>query len=137
MFSFRYKKEGKYNSWCKQCVNNHGRNRWNNSLSEEYKIRKNEKTKILKDTLRNLVYEYLLEHPCVVCGESDPVVLDFDHINNKHSDISSLIKSGCSIETINQEINKCQVLCANCHRRKTAKEFKWYKYKRQQELKEV
>jgi 5-methylcytosine-specific restriction endonuclease McrA len=65
---------------------------------------------------------------CVVCGENDLVVLEFDHINpsEKSFAIARAISDGLKWEVILQEIRKCQILCANCHKRKTAVEFGWY-----------
>src|SRR5689334_14688241 len=77
------------------------------------------------DELRRFVYNYLLTHPCVDCGEADPVVLEFDHADNekKVSAISDMIRALCSNEHLQTEIDKCQVRCANCHRRRTAKAY--------------
>lgn len=76
--------------------------------------------------LRNLQYivDYLKQHPCVDCGETDPIVLEFDHISDKEYDVSKLNHS--SFETLLEEIAKCEVRCANCHRRKTSKQFNYY-----------
>jgi hypothetical protein len=63
----------------------------------------------------------------LIVGEADPVVLDFDHVKKKKYSMSKIISKGYSIETIEEEITKCVVRCANCHRRKTAKQQKWYK----------
>lgn len=70
---------------------------------------------------------YLAEHPCVDCGETDPVVLEFDHIDRttKTASVSELLHTQ-SMERVLLEVAKCQVLCANCHRRKTAKQLGWY-----------
>jgi len=76
---------------------------------------------------RKYVYEYLLVHPCVDCGETDPVVLTFDHICDKKMNVSKMIRQGRSFEKLKEEIEKCEVRCANCHARKTAKEQGWYK----------
>lgn len=71
---------------------------------------------------------YLKEHPCVHCGESDIRVLDFDHAaGTKTADVSTLVGRGASWKRIEREIANCVVRCANCHRRKTALDFGWYK----------
>lgn len=75
-----------------------------------------------KDRAAKLV-DYLLAHPCVDCGEADPLVLDFDHVRgSKRANITELVAAGFAWKTIEDEIAKCQVRCANCHRRKTARE---------------
>jgi hypothetical protein len=69
-----------------------------------------------------LIYEYLLTHPCVDCGENDPVVLEFDHVTGeKKYNIADVIRSGRTWQAITKEIEKCEVRCANCHRRATAR----------------
>lgn len=72
------------------------------------------------------VWNYLLENPCVVCGETDPVVLEFDHLGDKAENIS-VLRGSSSWSRVQKEIVKCQVLCANCHKRKTSEDFGWYK----------
>ena len=67
---------------------------------------------------RRRLLAYLLEHPCVDCGESDTAVLEFDHLSDKTADVSRMILSN-SWERILVEISKCEVVCANCHRRRT------------------
>lgn len=79
--------------------------------------------------LNQLLWEYLLNHPCVDCGEMDPVVLEFDHIADKKAAVAQLVASGYSWCAILQEIAKCEVRCANCHRRITAKRGSWIRYR--------
>ena len=76
------------------------------------------------------VYQYLSTHPCVDCGETDPVVLEFHHLGNKEADVASLVGRGHSLEKIIKEIEKCEVLCGNCHKRKTASERGWFRSRR-------
>ena len=66
---------------------------------------------------------YLAVHPCSDCGEPDPVVLDFDHLPEfeKRFEIARAVGASTrSWKSIEQEIAKCEVVCANCHRRRTA-----------------
>lgn len=73
------------------------------------------------------VLEYLLSHPCVDCGESDPVVLEFDHLRDKVSGIAQLLHTHRRWQVIADEIEKCEVRCANCHRRRTAIRGGWFR----------
>lgn len=91
------------------------------------------KDKALKNSKRNhtrivqFVWDYLKEHPCVDCGEKDPVVLEFDHLRDKVASISVMMRNNNSTESISKEITKCEVRCANCHRKKTAIQLGFYK----------
>ncbi len=79
--------------------------------------------------LQDHALAWLRTHPCVDCGEVDVVVLDFDHVRGRKRDgIAQLIHLGVSTKTLDTEIAKCEVRCANCHRRKTARERGWYKF---------
>ena len=72
------------------------------------------------------ILQYLVTHPCVDCGEADPIVLEFDHVKGKKTcDISKMSGHARSLLVIEKEIAKCEVRCANCHRRKTRKQFSW------------
>jgi hypothetical protein len=65
---------------------------------------------------------------CVDCGESDPRVLEFDHVSGvKTGNVCDMIGSLISWRRISEEISKCVVRCANCHRRKTIRQLKWYR----------
>ena len=79
-------------------------------------------------TLRR-VLEYLREHPCVDCGEADPIVLEFDHLRDKVSNISAMASSSQPWDKILAEIAKCEVVCANCHRRRTAIRLNSFRYR--------
>lgn len=73
-----------------------------------------------RDDIRRHIIEYLRQHPCVDCGETDIVVLEFDHQGDKVADVSTFAMGGRSWETVKAEIDKCEVRCANCHRLRTA-----------------
>lgn len=73
------------------------------------------------------IVEYLRRHPCVDCGETDIVVLQFDHVRGKKfKEIGRMM--ACSWKTIEREIAKCVVRCANDHTRRTLKSQKSYKW---------
>lgn len=116
-------------SWCKSCFSDYDRERYKNLESERIR-KKNNQRKVIKKS-QDYIWEYLENNPCVDCGESNPIVLEFDHIDpkNKISNISELIKY--SVSKITKEIKKCEVRCANCHRKKTAEQFGTWKYKYQ------
>jgi hypothetical protein len=75
------------------------------------------------------LWEYLLVHACSDCGEFDPVVLEFDHVDRatKRQSVGFLARSGYPWATVLAELAKCEVRCANCHRRRTAVQFCWPK----------
>jgi len=54
------------------------------------------------------------EHPCVDCGERDPLVLEFDHLRDKCFGIAQGFRDR-NWQSILDEIAKCIVLCGNCH----------------------
>ena len=93
---------------------------------ESHKTETIRRKKIHQAANRQRIWDYLRNNPCVHCNESDPIVLEFDHLDpkTKFKEISRMLDY--SWDRIFDEINKCQVLCANCHRRKTAKEQNWY-----------
>ena len=76
------------------------------------------------------ILEYLRTHPCVDCGEEDPVVLDFDHLSDKVADVSALVRNRLwPWERLLTEIAKCEVVCANCHRRRTSRRANTFRYR--------
>lgn len=64
-----------------------------------------------------LAQQIKMDHGCKDCGyRENPYALQFDHISDDKKDsVSNLIRSDYSWETILVEINKCEVVCANCH----------------------
>jgi hypothetical protein len=80
------------------------------------------RSKEVRQRNKEQVVKYLLVHPCVDCGESDLVVLDFDHVRGKKfKNVSVMVNQGYSWSAILAEIKKCDVRCANDHRRITEK----------------
>jgi hypothetical protein len=71
------------------------------------------------------VLEHLTGHPCLDCGEANPVVLEFDHVSEKAASISALVADAAPLASLEVEIARCEVVCANCHRRRTARRAGW------------
>lgn len=114
-------------AYCKQCNVTYHKNR-HVVKSQEYLEKNRAWRNAARKRNRQLLYTYLEEHSCP-CGEKDPAVLEFDHIDpsTKEGHVSDLVSKGWSWDRIMVEIERCQVLCANCHKRKTAKQFGWYR----------
>jgi hypothetical protein len=119
-------RSGKLQPYCKDC---------NKQYQREHYLRNKEK--YIKESVerkrayRQEMYELLKEFAndgCEQCGETDFACLDFDHIDQttKLFAISAGIGSQYSVERIKAELLKCRVLCANCHRKHTAKQCGWY-----------
>lgn len=125
-FNFKIKDRGIINSHCKVCSRKYVREHY--IKNREYYLRKaKRRNKMVWLKVRKMIWEYLLEHPCVDCGEKDPTVLEFDHLRDKKKNISSLTND-VTLKRVLEEIAKCEVRCANCHRRKTALTLRWHKY---------
>jgi hypothetical protein len=110
-------------SYCWECCRSYSREHYRKNRAT-YLARSRRRHRIDRDACRRLAYEYLETHPCVDCGETDLAVLDFDHRDRstKESTIAALIRKG-SVDALAAEIAKCDVRCANDHRRKTAREL--------------
>ena len=112
------------NIYCLECMRLAHKTTYKNNPSRKQKIETARKAAELRNS--QFVWDYLSAHPCISCGESDPVVLEFDHRDPtlKFKNIAAM--SSHSINTLKAEIEKCDVLCANCHARKTAHQFGYY-----------
>ena len=127
-FNFKNKASGLRQSQCKECTRLLIKNHYNKNRGY-YLVKAGKRNKVLRDQANLFVQQYLLKNPCVDCGESDVTVLEFDHTGKipKFKAVSHLLRAQSSLEQIQKEINKCEVRCANCHRRKTAKDVNWFK----------
>jgi hypothetical protein len=66
------------------------------------------------------MWNYFIDNPCIDCGQTNPVLLSFDHIHdNKCYNIADRIDSQ-PWGSLFKEIEKCVVRCFNCHHLKTA-----------------
>lgn len=77
-----------------------------------------DKAKLKREFNLKWLREYKSDKKCIQCGFSHPAALDFHHRNpeDKDGQVCVMASQGCSIERIQKEIDKCDILCANCHR---------------------
>lgn len=106
----------KRQSWCRQCRSEYMRRRGNLHRRQTYEARRRR-----RDAARGYVLELLTVGSCVDCRVPDPVVLEFDHVEPKRADVAELVTHGYSIAVVAKEIAACELVCANCHRRRTAR----------------
>ena len=114
-FVKKSKSKDGYGIYCKQCEYE-----WN---KKSYYRTSGSRNKYLIERRRRIAKERdelirSLNLKCKICGFNHPAALDFHHINpkEKFKTVSDLKWSGCSHETFIAEIEKCDVLCSNCHR---------------------
>jgi predicted transcriptional regulator len=102
-----------YQWWCRACFREYFRNR-----GELHRDQVRASKRKRRARAKAFVHQYLKTHACVDCSESDPEVLEFDHIGAKKDHISRLADSGYSKASLEAEISACEVVCVNCHRRR-------------------
>lgn len=76
-----------------------------------------------REAARQWIMSYLRGRACVDCGIAVLLVLQFDHRRGrKVMDISKMVKAGRDAVVLASEVAKCDVVCANCHARRTARD---------------
>jgi hypothetical protein len=127
-FGYRSRTRGTRHHICRSCTSDYNREWWaKNRAIQMPRIRRNRKTR--DKQLAQRIWDILFESPCVDCGETDLTVLHFDHLRDKVRDVSTMWRSQRSWKAVELEIAKCEVRCANCHARKTAREQGSYRTK--------
>ena len=81
---------------------------------QKYKAQYNERNQLQKQRTREIINE-AKQGGCVACGEKESACLDFHHLGDKDNVVSQML--GWSNKRVVEEIAKCVVLCANCHRK--------------------
>ena len=127
-FHWKNQTTGKRQTRCKPCERIYGKAWYKENRKRQISLSIKRNAKLRKRKIEKL-YGYLKKHPCVDCGEDNPILLDFDHIGEKTKAVSGMIDNNNSWERILGEIAKCEVRCVACHRLKTAKDFGWYMLK--------
>lgn len=81
---------------------------------QRYKEKYNDRNAEQRKTKRSFLDE-AKKDGCVVCGEKEAIALDFHHLFGKDFNLSRHITT--NVEKLMEEVAKCVVLCANCHRK--------------------
>lgn len=111
------RKNGKYTyAWCADCMIEY-KKRYYQENKQSYRKRQKKTDNRRRDRAQNLVCS-AKDTPCVDCGIKYPYyVMQFDHLGDKEYTIARMITK--SISLIQKEIDKCEVVCANCHAERT------------------
>ena len=117
-FSWRRRHLGQRDSFCRPCRKAYGRAHYL-ANRERYIEQARSQTARLQLERTRFLLDFFVTHPRSDCGETDPVVLEFDHLRDKAFNIGGAL-SRRSWQAILDEMAKCEVVCANCHRRRTA-----------------
>lgn len=126
-FPIKNKATGLRRVWCRDCCRAYGREHYQKN-KPVYLAKAARRRGPDRQRIRDLIRQYLLAHPCVDCGETNILLLDFDHRDRSEKrDMISRIALGGSWPRVLREIEKCDVRCANCHRLRTAGQLRWRK----------
>lgn len=109
---FSRKSESLLQSYCKDCQRIRSKQHYIKN-KESYKQRSAKSRKIISEWLS----EYKSNLSCSTCGESHIACLDFHHKDPSHKEIAISSAVNYSIQRIKYELEKCIVLCSNCHRK--------------------
>jgi hypothetical protein len=91
----------------------------NRKYYEKNKDRVRERNAVARAKNKAFITELKESNPCVDCNNFYPAVcMDFDHLPGieKINNLSIMANSGFSLEALQKEIDKCELVCANCHR---------------------
>lgn len=112
LFSFRNKKQNIRNNWCKSCIKTYDQIR--HQGNSEYRLIQSRNR---RHNLRTWIDELKSSLKCSNCPENHIGCLHFHHTNPSEKDdtIGNALRIGWGKERILKEIQKCIVLCANCH----------------------
>jgi hypothetical protein len=118
-FAWRRKAKGQRHNYCRPCHAEYHREHYLANRRKYIDLAKKRAQLVAEERYAFLI-EYFRTNPCADCGETDPVVLEFDHLGDKKFNVAKGIRDR-SWESLLAEIAKCDVVCSNCHRRRTAR----------------
>ena len=117
-FAWRRRARGQRDNYCRPCRAAYKQKHYAANRARYIAAALRRSQTIARERAAYLI-EFFADHPCVDCRERDPLVLEFDHQRDKSFVISKGLRDR-SWQAVLAEIDKCDVVCANCHRRRTA-----------------
>lgn len=95
---------------------------WRREYNQKNRSKKQERDALRREEAKRYVDELKATTPCADCGKHfPPVCMDFDHVHGgKVKNVSRLVGGSYRLDLIIDEIKKCEIVCACCHRLRTA-----------------
>lgn len=121
-FSWKDKSKGIFQWHCKPCHKEYRKQHYEANRQRYIDRAQNWE---LKQKIQFI--EWMKDKTCVDCGIADLRVLEFDHLRDKSFTISQKI-GVLSFDRLLEEIEKCDIVCANCHKIRTSTTQNWYSY---------
>lgn len=118
-FYYKNRAQGLRQPYCKACkalynAQWYGKNR-------EKQLADVKRTKKQRSAAALALVASAKDNPCTDCGERlPPCAMDFDHVRGeKVANISKMVNEGPSLSRLQEELDKCELVCSNCHRIRT------------------
>lgn len=113
-FNFKNKAKQKRQSQCRECQRKRERELYNELYKYKNRDLYNENRKKWRIEMRQLIQD-IKSCGCCICGETEICCLDFHHLRDKKFEIAKA--PDVSKDRLYKELEKCIILCANCHRK--------------------
>jgi AcrR family transcriptional regulator len=109
--------------WCRACFRAYFRSRAETHRQQVAQAKLERRARA-----RAFIVSYLSGRACIDCGEDELLVLEFDHVGpHKRDHVSRLVSDGASVAKLRRELAVCEVVCVNCHRRRSASRGRWFR----------
>jgi hypothetical protein len=119
-FNYRNREQTKLQSYCRDCSNAAWREWYSEAINKESHRALMAKRRKRRNDRHRAIVDRAKSVPCADCGVSyPPYVMDFDHIDADKDDVISRLKFSAGTKRLLEEIDKCEVVCSNCHRIRT------------------
>lgn len=115
-FAFKNKKLGTLQGQCKECQSKYHRQHYIDNKSY-YQEKRNRNNKKYRYATRKFINDFKEKSACLFCGENTTCCLDFHHLDPKIKDSNISKMQIRKISVVKEEIEKCIVVCSNCHRK--------------------